>query len=258
MKQAAYWTLIWQLLKRDLQERYAGTLLGVIWIIMQPLLLVAVYTLVFSQILQVRFAAHGNALDFTLYVLAGLALFNALSEVFIRAPTVLVDKRDWLLHSPIPASVLPLIPVLSSLITELVMVGLLWLLSLLTGQFHWQSVIFYPCVLVLRLGLSLSAAYALAILGVFIRDLRQLMPPMLTVLMLLSPVVYPFDMVPTSLRIWYELNPLVALIDCYRSSLLQGVWVGQIYIGLTIGIGLSGIAAYALFQRLMPRARYVL
>ena len=261
----AYLTLTWQLLRRDLQARYAGTLLGVFWLIAQPLFMLVVYTLVFGEILAVRFPAptqaasqSGQTADFALTVLAGLTLFNALAEVLTRAPSVLVERRDLLLNSPLPASILPLLPVGTSIVLEVLSVGLLLLWVGFNGQWQAQVLLYYPAVLLVRVLFSLAFSYGLAILGVFLRDLRQLMPPLMTVLLLLSPIVYPLTQVPAQWQAVFQWNPLTHLVQAYRDALLAGSFQPTIFCALLGMASVLLLLAVALFQRLMPRARYVL
>lgn len=251
-------TLLWQLLRRDLQERYAGTALGVFWLLAQPLFLLLVYALVFGEILQLRFGAQTSSGQFAASLFAGLTAFNALAEVLSRAPTILTERRDLLLHSPLSPMLLPLLPVGSSLVLEALSIGLLLLWLCVQGQCQPVGVLFYLPFLLLRVLFSLAFAYSLAVLGVFLRDLRQLMPPLLTVLLLVSAIVYPPELVPERFQAFLQLNPLAQLVQGYRAALLESSFRWENFAALLLlASGLLALAVW-LFQRLMPRARYVL
>lgn len=251
-------TLLWQLLRRDVQERYAGTVLGAFWLLAQPLFMLLVYALVFGEVLQLRIGTQTDSASFTAWLFAGLTVFNTLAEVLVRSPSLLVERRDLLLNSPLPPALLPLLSVSASLVLELLSVGLLLAWLCLQGQCHWQVVFLYPAFLTLRLVLSAALAYGLAILGVFLRDLRQMMSPLLTVLLLASPIVYPLDIVPERFQAWFVWNPLAQLVQGYRSALLDGVFPWQSFTALLLLAIISLVLAVTLFQRLIPRARYVL
>lgn len=255
---AATLTLVWQLLRQDLRERYVGTALGIFWLLAQPLFMLLVYALVFGEILQLRLGTTTDPGQFAVWLFAGLSVFNALAEVLARAPSVLVERRDLLLNSPLPAVVLPLLPVGSSLLLELLSVGLLLLWLCIQGWCHWQAIVFYPPFLLLRILFSLAFAYALAVLGVFLRDLRQMMPPLLTVLLLVSPIVYPLTAVPERFQGWFDWNPLAQLVQGYRAALLDGVFLWEPFAGLLLLASVLLTSAGWLFQRLLLRARYVL
>lgn len=253
-------TLFRQLLQRDLRERYAGTALGVFWLLAQPLFMLLVYALVFGEILQVRSSSQAMAstATFAAWLFAGLGMFNALAEVLVRSPAILAERRDILLNSPLPAGLLPLLPVGASVWLELLSVGLLLLWLCLQGQCYWQALFCYPPFLLLRILLSVALAYALAVLGVFLRDLRQMMPPLLTVLLLLSPIVYPLDAVPERFHGWFGWNPLAQLVQGYRAALLEGIFLWESFALLLVWVVMLLPLALLLFRQLMPRARYVL
>lgn len=251
-------TLLWQLLRRDLQERYAGTALGVLWLLAQPLFMLLVYALVFGEVLQLRFGGQGGYVQFAAYLFAGLTAFNATAEVLVRSPGLLNGQRELLLNSPLPPVLLPLLPVVSSLVLELLSIGLLCLWLCIQGRCPLAGILFYLPLLFVRLLLSAGFAYLLTVLGVFLRDLRQLVPTLVGVLLLVSAVVYPPDMVPERFRFWLQVNPLAQLAEAYRTSLVDGRFVWQVFLDLLLqGSVLLGMALWV-FQRLMPRARYVL
>ena len=259
---AATLTLLGQLLRQDLRERYAGTVLGAFWLLAQPLFMLLVYALVFGEILQLRLGTEAgtatHSAQFTAWLFTGLSAFNALAEVLTRAPSLLTERRDLLLNSSLPPVLLPLLPVGSSLVLEGLSVGLLLLWLGFQGQFQPLGLVFYLPFLLLRLVFSLAFAYGLAVLGVFLRDLRQMMPPLLTVLLLVSPIVYPLTVVPEAFQAWYAWNPLAQLVQGYRAALLEGQFLWQPFMALLVlASGLLGAALW-LFQRLLMRARYVL
>jgi lipopolysaccharide transport system permease protein len=251
-------TLAWQLLRREVQERYTGTALGMFWLLAQPLFMLLVYTLVFGEILQMRFGSQADPSRFALYLLAGLGMFNGLAEVLGRAPSVLLERRDLLLNSPLPPVILPLLPVGVSLLLELLSMGLLLIWACASGQCHWQAVFFYPPFLLVRVLLSLAFSYALAVLGVFLRDLRQMMPPLLTVWLLVSPILYPLERVPAHFQPWFAWNPLTGLVEGYRAALLEGVFLWETFAGLMLLASVLLVLAGWMFYCLMPRVRYVL
>ncbi len=204
-------TLLWQLFRQDLHERYAGTVLGVFWLLIPPLFMLLVYALVFGEILQMRLGTAADTGQFTAWLFTGLTVFNALAEVLTRAPAILTERRELLLNSPLPPALLPLLPVGSSLVLELLSVGLLLLWLSVQGRCEPQALLFYPPFLLLRLLFSLAFAYGLAVLGVFLRDLRQMMPPLLTVLLLVSPIVYPLSVVPVQFQAWFGVESVGAI-----------------------------------------------
>lgn len=251
-------TLIYQLFRRDLTERYQGTVLGFAWLLVQPLFMLGLYTLVFSEVLQVRFSAQASNMNFALYVFTGLLTFNALSEVLTRSPTVIIERRDLLLNTALPGWVLPIIPVAVSVVLEGLTLAVLLSALVLTNKLQAFGLIFYLPFLLIRILFSLAAAYSLAVLGVFLRDLRQLMPALLTTLLFVSPILYPLGLIPDGLQPLYHWNPLAQLVEAYRGALLHSTFQLECFWTLLLVSSISFAAAVLLFQRLMPQARYVL
>ena len=136
--------LFWQLLQRELKERYVGTALGITWLIIPPLAMLLVYSLVFGEVLQLRLHTETNSTQFALALLTGLAAFNALAEVLTRAPNLLIERRDLLLNSALPAALLPLIPVGVSLVLENITLGSDNRIGLFTSSFRCVFAGFTP------------------------------------------------------------------------------------------------------------------
>lgn len=188
----------------------------------------------------------------------GLLAFNALSEVLTRSTTVITERRDLLLNTALPSWVLPIIPVTISVALELVSLGVLLLALSVTQQLQLLGLLFYLPFLLVRVLFSLAAAYGFAVLGVFLRDLRQLIPALLTVFLFISPILYPLALIPEDLRPLYHWNPLAHLVEAYRLALLQGQFDLERLAALLLVSSTFLLVAYLLFQSLMPRARYVL
>ncbi|PID49955.1 MAG: hypothetical protein CR991_03915 [Proteobacteria bacterium] len=257
-----YWRqhglLLRGLVQRDMQERYRGTCLGILWLLIQPLFLLMLYTLVFGEILQLRFTDTASTPIFAFYLFAGLLVFNAFSEVLNRAPSLLPEQRDLLLNTPLSPWLLPLLPVGTSILLEWFGVLILLLGAGIGHHFEpWGLLLYWPYFL-LRVLLSTAAAYTCAVLGVFLRDLRQLVPALLSILLFLSPIFYPLERIPERFQFLYHWNVLGQLVQGYRESLLEGVFVWQRFAGLWVVAVLSLSGALWLFHSLMPKARLVL
>ena len=250
--------LIWSFFQRDVRERYTGTVLGIGWLLIQPLFMLALYTLVFGEVLQLRFGSAASTAGFALYLFGGLLVFNAFAEVLTRAPAVLIERRDLLLNTPLPAWILPLLPVATSVLLELLAVLILLLAAVLQGGWHATVLIYYWPYLLVRVLFALAASYALSALGVFLRDLRQMMPAILTILLFISPILYPLEVIPERFRPWYEWNVLGQLVQGYREVLLDGVMEWGRWAALLVLSCLLLALSVLLFRSLEARARYVL
>lgn len=214
--------LIQLMVKRDLVGRYKGSVVGVLWSIVNPLALLFIYWFVFAVIFRVRFGSDGNPINFAFYLITGLLPWMAFAEALIRSNTTLLENVNLVKKVIFPLEVLPVNHTLASCINSLVGVVMLELVALVYyGQFHWTALAL-PLVLVPQLLLTVGLGWFLASLGVFVRDINHSLSLALTVWMFLTPVVYPIELVPPPLVPVLQVNPFTAIVIGYRKLLLEG------------------------------------
>ena len=252
-------TLGYQLLCRDVRERYTGTLLGWCWLLIQPLFMLLVYSFIFGEVLQLRFgsAVAANS-HFAFYLFAGLLVFNGLGEVMTRTTVVMQEKRDMLLNTPLSPWLLPVLPVLVSVLLEWLALLILLVAMAIWGEFKLPGLVWYLPYFLVRVMLSLALAFVIAPVAVFFRDLRQLMPAMLTVLLFISPILYPPEVIPERFLALYDWNLLSHLVTGYREALLEGVVDVSRLVVLLLISSIALFLSVLAFKSLMPRVRYVL
>lgn len=230
------------LIKRDLSNRYKGTLLGMLWLFLQPLIMVIVYSFVFSVIMKVRIPGMDNSYHFALYLMTAMMPFLAFQESLIAASNVLFANSSLLHKSTMPPVFLPLVPIFASVVTEVIALGVIVLAAfLLLNQASWY-LFCLPLLVLVRLCLSVAIGYIVAIMSVFIQDLRQALGLLLTMLLFLTPVFYPIEMIPESFLAMNNLNPFYHLLDAYRAVILRGELPG---------VGLAYVAGFAILLLLM-------
>lgn len=245
--------LFWQFTKRDVLLRYRGSLLGVGWALMSPLLMLGVFVLVFHGLFQLRWplAAAGVAqVDFALQVFVGLLLFSFFAEVANRSPGLIVSQPNLVTRVVFPLPLLSLSAVAAAGF-QLVMGALLLLVFsavLATAQPSWLALplLWLPFALFL-----LALSWFLAALGVYLRDVGQMMAMLSTLMMFVSGVFYPLSTVPDRWQGLFLLNPLAWVIEQTRRSLFEGVWPdGQTLALFTLAGALACGLAWLWFQRL--------
>lgn len=217
-----------QWLKRDLEGRYRGSWLGMSWPILQPMAQIAVFTLIFHGFMQVRWPAAngaifgtGSAWDYALNVLAGLAVFNFFAEVLGRSPSAILAQPNLVTKVKFPLLLLPLVSVASA-VTH-IGAGVLVLLAsaVWSGSLSWAAIgVLAWLVPVLLYGVGLSML--LSSLGVYVRDISQIMPALTSLIMFLTPIFYPLSAVPEALRDLFALNPVAWAAESLRAALLSG------------------------------------
>jgi len=207
---------------RDLRVKYVGSAGGVLWTLVHPLVLLLVYTFVFSVVLRVRFGEEGTVAGFALYLYCGMLPWHAFADAVARSTSGLVHHRNLIKNVRFPAKVLPATVALSELVNQGVgLVLLLAAIPLFGGSLSWTLVLIPPLVAVqflFTLGLSL----ALSTVHVFFRDMEPIVRVGLLVWMFTTPLFYPESRVPESLRWVVQVNPMAHLVRMYRAVILEG------------------------------------
>ncbi len=215
-------TLAW----RDIALRYRGAFLGVLWPVLTPLLMLAVYTLVFGVVFATRWpgrVGEGGIGLFALMLLSGLLLQGLLAEVLTRAPLLVVSQPNYVKKIVFPLEVLAWVSLLSSLFHAVAGILLLVVVNGVWGTgFAWTQLLLPLALLpfcVLLMGLSLL----IAAFGVFVRDLAQIMGSLVTLAMFLGPIFYPRAAMPETMRPWLALNPITVPLEQARLLLFDGL-----------------------------------
>lgn len=243
------------LIIRELSSRYKGTIIGVFWLFVQPLMMVIVYSFVFSIIMKVRIPGMDNSYHFALYLMAAMMPFFAFQDALLTASNSLFANSALLHKSTLPAIILPLVPMLATVVTELVALLIIVLAAyLLLGQVSWYLLLL-PLLVCVRLCLSVAIGYVLSTLSVFVQDLRQALGLLLTMLMFLTPILYPVSMIPVEFLPINNLNPMYHLLDAYRAVILRGELpgVGLLYVSALSLILL--VCGLYFFKKTISRAK---
>lgn len=216
--------LFLKLLRRDFAERYRGSYLGVIWSLLLPLLSLLVFTFFFGVIFQVRWAGRsdGSLADLALILFVGLSLYNFFAECLSRAPSLILAHTSYVKNVIFPLEMLPAVMVASALLTLVGTLLIVLLLQWLLGSGLSWTALLLPIVIAPLALFLLGLSWFLAALGVYIRDVQQLIAPLVQLLMFLSPVFYPVTALPESIRPWLQLNPLALVIEQTRGIVLFG------------------------------------
>lgn len=245
--------ITWLLAKRDVQARYKGAYIGLLWTLVNPLLMLLIYTFVFTFIFKSRWAGtvDGGRSQFALIMFVGVIVHGLFSEVINRAPGLVLENPNYVTKVVFPLEVLPAIGLGAALFHALAgFVILLAGIFLYSGEVHWQ-IILLPFVLFPFLVMVIGIAWLLAALGVFARDLKQSTSFITTAMLFLSPVFYPETAWPKQYQTLFLLNPLTFIIGQAREILLWGHCPD--FIGLGVYLLVALIVAwfgYFCFQKM--------
>ncbi len=238
--------LLGQLVKRDVILRYRGAMFGVLWVFLSPLFMLAVFAYVFGQIFPARWPDQGG-IPYWLQLYTGLITFNLFAETVSRAPAAVRSYPSFVKKIIFPVHILPLVPLGAGLLHAafnyiILVAALVW-----SGNLHWQITLL-PLLLLPVILLALGLSFFLGAWGVFIKDMSQIIPMFLQVLMFVSPVFYPINAVPAMMRPLYHYNPLGVVIEASRAlanglPVAWGAWLPATGAGL-----LCVLLGYAFFQ----------
>jgi len=236
------------LVKRDLKSRYKGSVLGFFWMLLNPLLQLAVYTVVFSIIMRMDID------KFYLFLFVALVPWIFFSTCLAAGTGVVFSQKDMVKKIYFPREVLPISFTLSQFVNLLLSFVVIFAVILVSGVgISIQALVFLPLVMVIELILALGVTYLVSALNVYFRDLEHILGIVSMAWMYLTPVLYPLDMVPEKLRGLYSLNPMTPIVVAYRDILyykqvpqLQTLLAAA---GIGIGILIIGQITFSRLQR---------
>lgn len=214
-------TLYARMVGRDIDTRYRGSMLGLVWAILNPLVLLAIFGFVFGYVLQARWGTS-SAQNFSLVLFSGLSVFLLASECINRAPMLVVQNSSYVKKVVFPLGLLPPIVVGAALLNFGIAMGVLLLAQLFVGGGIGASWLLLPLVVLPLAAMLVGMVYFLAAFGAFLRDLQQVMGMLTLLMMYMSPVLFPIEAVPEGARTWLALNPITIPVNQLRMVTMEG------------------------------------
>jgi lipopolysaccharide transport system permease protein len=232
--------------KREVLGRYRGSVLGLTWSFFNPLLMLFVYTFVFSIVFKAKWSASNeqSQTDFAIVLFVGMIVHALFAEIVNRAPALIVSNANYVKKVVFPLEIFPVVATGAALFHALIsLTVLLGAIFFIKGSIVW-TVIFFPLIIAPMLTVTLGIAWFLVSIGVFVRDLAQITGMFVTVLMFLSPVFYSASATPEKFRFWLMLNPLTFTIEQSRDVMIWGNppdWGGlAMYMFLSLSVAWAG------------------
>lgn len=216
-------SLIRSLIVREILGRYRGSALGVLWSLFNPILMLTVYTFVFSIVFKARWNPGSESrTEFALALFVGLIAFNLFAECMNRAPNLILENANYVKKVVFPLETLPIVNLGAAVFHAAVSLVVWAAFYLIAAGVPHATALWVPVVLLPLVLLAAGMSWALASLGVYLRDVGHVIGLVTTSLMFLSPVFYPASALPEALRPLFELNPLTSVIEMLRDSLMWG------------------------------------
>lgn len=216
-------SLILNLVKREILGRYRGSVMGMLWSFVNPVLMLTVYTFVFSVVFKARWSGGtGSKTEFALVLFAGLMIFNLFAECINRAPSLILNNVNYVKKVIFPLELLPLVSLGSAGFHFVVNFGVWLVFYLVFFGLPPVTIFWLPLVLVPFLLIIVGFSYVLASLGVYIRDVVQMIGVLTTVLMFMSPIFYPVDALPAQYHALMYINPVTFVVEQARTVMIFG------------------------------------
>jgi len=236
--------LILSLAKRELLARYKGSVLGLLWPFLTPAVMIVIFTVVFAGIFGARFGSTGSSWDYAIYLFCGLLPWTMFQETIQQSANTIVTHANLVKRVVFPLETLPIAQALAALAHQVFgTVALIIAAVIIQGNLH-VTILLFPLLLIPQFLFTLGAAWLIASLGVFLRDITQGIGLLLMAWLYLTPIIYPESIVPERFRSVINYNPFTPLVRSYRRILLDGYfpdWRGLGYFTLVaLVVFLSG------------------
>jgi len=241
--------LLWRMTVREVQARYRGSWLGPLWSLITPLLLLGVYAFVFSVVFRARWGGspQSGQADYILTIFGNITLFNLLAESLNAAPGLVVGHANYVKRIVFPLEILPVVRLLACLVNTAISLALFVIATAIVHGLSWTAWLLPLTVLPLALW-TLGLTFVLSALGVFVRDIGNLIGLLVTMLLFLSPVFFPIASLPPAWQPLLAINPLAGILDNFHRVMLEGLppdWVSWLLItSLGLVVLLAGLSLF--------------
>jgi len=249
----ALWTyrgFIMGSVKREFQSKYRNSLLGGAWMVLNPLAMIIVYTVIFSQIMRARLPGVESSFAYSIYLCAGILTWSVFAEITGRAQNTFIENANLLKKLSFPRLCLPVIVVANALVNFAIVFGLFTLFLVVTGNFPGLPFLALIPMLLLLVLFAIGLGITLGVLNVFFRDVGQFFGIVLTFWFWLTPIVYPVSILSEAVQSWIRFNPMTAMVDAFQTILVQQQWPNWVNVWPTLAISIIlCLLGFSLFRK---------
>lgn len=220
----AFRGFVFSSIRREFQARYRNSLLGALWTVLNPLAMILVYTLVFSQLMRSRLPGVDNHLAYGFYLCAGFLVWGLFTEITGRSQSMFLDNANLIKKLSFPRICLPTVVIGTALVNFAITFVLFLLILSAAGAFPGISLLALPPLLAIMLAFAAGLGMLLGVLNVFFRDVGQLFGIAVQFWFWLTPIVYPIAILPSYIRPLVEINPMTPLVGAFQAALVYQRW----------------------------------
>lgn len=243
--------LLLELVKRDFTEKYVGSVLGLWWSFVWPLVNIFIYTVIFSKVMGAKIQGIPSTYSYGLYLAAGLIPWNAFSSTILRASNVFIEKRHIITKIPISLPILPFSIVLSESITFLISISIFIVVLTFLGVGFSSLAFLIPLVYLFQQILAYALGLLFAVLNVFIRDIKEIVNVIVQIWFWFTPIVYVIDILPDKVKELICLNPIYAFIQVYQKAFVTKEQIDYILLSVYGGVSLLLLLiSYLVYRKL--------
>jgi ABC-type polysaccharide/polyol phosphate export permease len=217
-----YQGLVLNFIKRDISSKYVGSLLGLYWSVINPIITLVIYIMVFGVFLEVRLPGSTSIWDFALYFAAGFLPWLAFQESVVRASRSIIDNKNYIKKVPFPSEIFPVYTTLSEFVNLFIGLGIFFILLLILKGLPTVYILLLPFVILLQLLFTLSLGFFLSSGAVYFRDIPTMLGPLFMIWFWATPIAYTVDLIPAEFRWIVLLNPAHYMLEIYRDVLFYG------------------------------------
>ncbi len=210
--------------KREFQSKYRNSLLGAAWTVINPLAMILVYTVIFSQVMRAKLPGVDSTFAYSIYLCAGVLTWGLFAEITGRAQNMFLEHANLLKKLSFPRLTLPVIVVANASLNFAIVFGLFTVFLIISGNFPGLAYLALLPVLAIQIALAIGLGISLGVLNVFFRDVGQLFGIVLQFWFWMTPIVYPATILPEKFQSLMSLNPMAQLAGAYQTILIGGHW----------------------------------
>jgi ABC-2 type transport system permease protein len=246
--------LIWYFAQRQLSRSYRASYLGFLWLILGPVLMIVLFTLIFSEVIGLRFRETDSVANFGLYLYCGLIPFLAFAAALNNSVSSIRSNSSLVQKVVFPLEILPFTSALTSFVGQLFGFGtLIVIVAAVEQQLHW-TIALLPMILFPQILFTLGLSYLAAVAGTYLPDLKEALAAFVRMMFFATPIAWPPERVPEYLRFVVDYNPLAFLVVAYRDLILEGEIPGATpTLFFTLFSAILAIGSFALFLRYKRR-----
>lgn len=245
--------LLRQLVKKDIKQRYQGSVLGMLWSFIVPVLMLVIYTFVFSVIFQAKWDINtDDKYQFALVLFCGLSAFNMFSEVLNRSTMLIASNANYVKKVIFPLEILPVMVTCSALFNCVISFGILIVAKFVIYRNVSPTLYMIFLAMIPLIILSVGVGLLVSALSVYLKDIGNFVSVFVTILMYVSPVFFPLASVPESFRKVCEINPMTYIIENFRNVVFYGTSLNWKFFGISC---LASVIIYLLGKAVFMRAK---